>query len=42
MRARVQLSFAETPGFAIKRFRAEIDKHGEAVRPAMSTASRWH
>lgn len=29
MRARVQLSFAETPGFAIKRFRAEIDKHGE-------------
>ena len=31
MRARVQLSFAETPGFAIKRFRAEIDKHGEGT-----------
>lgn len=29
MRARVQLSFAETPGFAIKNFRAEIDKHGD-------------
>lgn len=28
MRARVQLSFAETPGFAVKRFRAELDKHG--------------
>lgn len=29
MRARVQLSFAETTGFAIKRFRAEIDKHND-------------
>lgn len=31
MRARVQLGFDETPGFAIKRFRAEIEKDGGAA-----------
>ena len=30
MRARVQLGFDQTPGFAIKRFRAEIEKDGGA------------
>lgn len=28
MQARVRLSFDQTPGFAVKRFRAEIDKDG--------------